>query len=343
MSTVLEKAVEKARDRIVQNGYEGVIGDDYYKGVGVAYDPSWTLEETLKHADLDWRVDTDDIRYGNWKNPKEKVIYRKDTGTKFGLCSPRWTPYQNVDLVYALRTFCETAGIKIERLGHLRGGNLIFASAIVNNSWAVMGSKDVVAARLLLTNSHEWGVGLKAKIIAIRLVCTNGMTKQHCMGTQTIRHNCNFDESMVYEILENSQRNFLQIGEYIDTLTSINVSNSDAKSILVETLGDREDGNLKSFNDQSRLVRHAYYSFANHTSVGADLDVSHGNAWELVNCVTEQINHYCRSKGEKHMNSLWNGNKAVIQNRLLSALEFEQQKRLNKNNAAQIVSVHAFN
>ncbi|MGH8002436.1 MAG: DUF932 domain-containing protein [Brasilonema sp.] len=142
-------------------------------------------------------------------------------------------------------------------------------------------------------------------------------------------------------ILESSKNSFANLGLLIDELAQVEISNQDAKDFLIETLGSKgEQNEIKSFYEQNKLVREAYYAYANHNSVGAHLETSQGNAWELLNCVTEQINHNSRSVGETHVNSLWHGHKAQLQTKVLSAMEHEFLKRQNKQ--AQTVGVRAY-
>ncbi|MBW4597001.1 MAG: DUF932 domain-containing protein [Brasilonema angustatum HA4187-MV1] len=338
-------AASEIKERFKQNGYKGMINDAYYKGVGVAVESEWSLDEKLKHAGLNWETETSLMKYGKnmeFLNTQQQAVYRGDTGLLFGVTNDTWQPYQNREVVNAFDEFCAIAGIEMERLGSLRDGRLVFASAVVNESWAVMGTDDVICGRLILTNSHEYGAGLTAKLSAVRLVCCNGITRKVNVGTRSIGHNQSFSKASVNAILESSKNNFANLGQLIDELAQTPISNREAKDFLIETLGDKEENSdrLKSFYDQSKLVRQAYYNYANHTSIGSHLEASNNNAWELLNCVTEQLNHHSRSTGESHIHSMWHGGKAQVENRVLNALEHNFLKRQNKN--TQAVTVKGF-
>lgn len=342
-----QKAVEEIKGRFRTNGYKGMLGDDYYKGAGVNVDSSWSVDKKLKESGLDWSTDTSILQYGNkmqFTNINQQAVYRSDNGLLFGVTNETWQPYQNKEVISAFDDFCNTAGIELERIGSLREGRIIFASAICNDSWEIMGTDDVIAGRILLMNSHEYGKGLTIKLNAIRLVCSNGVTTKVGIGQKTIGHNQSFRKSLIHEILASTKVSFADLGDRLDKLTKIEISNQDAKDFLVNTLGDNEEGTdrPKSFYEQNRLVRNAYYSFANHTSDGAHFDVSHQNAWELFNCVTQEVNHNMRSSGETHLHSLWNGYKANIQSKVLSSLEYEFNKRNNKVRGHQNVQARAF-
>lgn len=341
----VKKASAEIKGRLRQNGYKGLVDNNYYKGVGAAVESNWSLDHKLQAANLNWSVNTSILRYGDklqFFDTNNQAVYRSDTGTLFSVTSDTWTPFQNVDVVNAFDEFCNSAGIEMERLGHLREGRLVFASAVVNESWAVMDTDDIIAARLLLTNSHEYGKGLTAKLNAIRLVCCNGITRKVSIGQRSISHTNGFSKAAVQAILESSKQNFVDLGLLIDKFAQTQVNNREAREILVETLGERnEQGNLVAYDDQNRLVQSSFTAFANHTSIGAHYETSRGTAWELLNCVTEQINHHSRSAGETHMNSMWNGGKARIESKMVNALALAYVSP-SRNKQAQTVGVSAF-
>jgi hypothetical protein len=159
------------------------------------------------------------------------------------------------------------------------------------------------------------------------------------VGQQTLGHNVAFNKATVAAILQNSRTNFRNLGETLDSLAGVNLSQSEARNLLVETLGDRDENGLVSFVNQNRLVRAAYNQYINNSYIGAS-EVTHGNAWGLLNCVTEELNHHSRSYGEKHINSLWNGGKAQTGSKILTAMEHALLNRGQKNTQSQ--GVRAF-
>jgi phage/plasmid-like protein (TIGR03299 family) len=340
-SEKVKQAASEIKSNLRKDGYKGMIDDGYYKGVGAQVDAKMSFDTRLEKAGLNWSTETSILKYGDkmqYLDVKQQAVYRGDTGELFGVTSDTWQPYQNRDVVGAFDEFCQGADIEMERLGSLKNGRLVFASAIVNESWAVMDTDDVIAARLILTNSHEYGIGMTARLAAVRLVCCNGMTRKVAVGQRSIGHNTAFSKEAINAILHNSKSSFAKLGETIDLLCQVRLNNQEAKNFLVETLGDRnEKGGLESFYEQNKLVRSAYYNYANHCSVGAHLEASQSNAWELLNCVTEEINHNSRSLGEAHINSLWNGGKAQIESKVLSAMEYTFLNRKNKNAQTQMV------
>ena len=330
------------RDALAIGNVEGILSHGYYKGVGVNVDPKWSTEEKLKHAGLDWMTEASSFEYGNNRQftaEKKNIVYRQDTGQIFGLAGEHWKPYQNSEVLRSFEQFCEEANLKIERLGALKGGELIFATAVIPSSWCVLGeSSDAIAARLLLLNSHVCGTGLTAKLNTIRLVCANGMTDKLSISKTVINHVREFSRAKVNEVLHQAQFSFESYGDRCDKLAQIEINNKDAQNFLVETLGKKDQfGNLERFEEQNRLVKHSYYTYINRCGLGGDLGTACGTAWGLLNTVTQQLSHNSRSYGEKHMHSMWDGAKAFQGNKVMSSLEYEF---LNRGKRKSTQTVH---
>jgi phage/plasmid-like protein (TIGR03299 family) len=346
-------AASEIRERIAATGGAKKLlnPERLYKGIGALVSNDMSIDEQLSKAKLDWGVGKSAIRYGEmfeYADTAAQAIYREDNGQLLTTTSgDRWTPFQNEEIVTTFNQFCNDGGIEIERLGSLKGGKLIFASAIANESFDVLNSGDALAARVILTNSHEYGKGLTVKLNAIRLVCCNGLTQTVKVGFQTISHRAAFSEIQVREILEKSKTSFAEFAQTAQDLAQIQISNSEAHDLLITSQALRGDRD-KSLEDQPRIIQKAYSNFVNDTATGGNLESAHGTAWGLVNAVTEHVNHDSNVRGgvETHINSLWYGTKANTQQsfvtHVISSIDFANQRAAQKHLQREAQAVRAF-
>lgn len=292
-----------------------------YKGVGATVETGMSLPEQVKAASLDWRVETSPIRYGADfhlvdSEQYRKAIYREDTGELLDTVGKGWQPFQNEQIVDTFNQFAIANELNIERLGSLDKGRCIFAVANLNEQFALSG-EDIVTGKILITNYHKSGCGLRIDLMATRLVCSNGMTMPVRIGGKVISHVGGYDEVRVREVLNSAKTNFVEYQEQSQLLAQRPVTDAEAMLLLVNSFGDP----LKEIDDQPAMIKTCFSLFKGQGQ-GASLLSSYDTAWGLLNSVTEYINHQSPTRGgaEVHASSLWLGNKAKKQNQFMQQL-----------------------
>ncbi len=135
------------------------LNETIYRGVGSAIDSSMTTAEILNRAGLNWQVskilsyfqDSDgnfvahDKWYGIMRNDTQQIL------SAGNLASEGWKIYQNEQVVNTFREFCDKGKLELERVGSLKGGQIVFATALVNDEFELPGN-DRISGKLILTN-----------------------------------------------------------------------------------------------------------------------------------------------------------------------------------------------
>lgn len=290
----------------------------WHRGIGASITPDMSIDDQLIAARLDWEVETSAIRYADrYESEYKKAVYRTDTGELLDCCGKNWKPYQNKDLVETFHRFCEGTNLKIDHMGALEGGRVIFAGADLKTDFDVRNVGDVVSGRLLLFNFHKVGYGLQVKLQAERLICTNGMTLPVTTGSRIINHVKAFDSSKVEKILEAALKNVNEFESTATKLASTSMSVDQATLLLIN-----EFGNPKLPIDQQPAVVETCLRLFSGGGMGSDLLSAYDTAWGLLNSVTEFFNHrsQVRNGTATHLSSLLLGSKARQQNQFYDRL-----------------------
>lgn len=293
----------------------------WHRGIGSEIFSNSSIDQQLQDSGLNWEVDTSDICYGHWgheyQSDFKKAVYRTDNGKLLDTCGKNWKPYQNKEIVETFHEFCRDASLKINHLGSLEEGRVIFAAAKLPIEIDVRKVGDVVSGRILLFNFHKVGYGLNIRVQFERLVCSNGMTLPVRVGQRVINHVSSFDSSKVQRILEgafDSAKNFEKNAELLATKS---ISYEEAMLLLIN-----EFGNPKLPIDQQPATVDTCLKLFSGGAIGSEMVTAYNTAWGLLNSVTEFFNHRSQIRGgtSTHLNSLLIGSKANKQNNFYQQL-----------------------
>lgn len=363
----IKEAVKEVRDRQTSPEFRQKM----YKGIGAPVDSSMSIDEQVKAAGLDWEVKKSYVRYGEFFEEVDEAtcaVYRPadpDRGMpkakRFCYASPEWTPFQNTEIVETFNKFCNDAGIEIEHLGALQDGGCIFATARMNETFSVMNSDDIVAGRILLTNYHTYGKGLRVDMMTVRLICTNGLTTSVRNKSKVITHLGAYNPDKVMDTLIAAQTNFNAMHEDMEHLADKEVT--DRNEVLLHLCSalmtpsqinalKAQHGDNLTLEHLPQMVQNAYQMYFNGTSTGAQLQSKVHSAYNLLQCVTQIVNHesVVRNGVETHMNSLWLGDKQGTKRKMQEslynslALAYVPRHQLEKERAgqSQYASIRAF-
>ena len=290
-----------------------------YRGVGAALDPRLDIDEQLTAAGLNWQVAISELRYGAsfaHQSDYRKAIYRSDNGLLLDTAGGRWQPFQNHQILETFQQFCRDAGIELEHLGALRQGRTIFATAKLNEQFDLT-REDVTDGRILLTNYHEFGAGLRVDLMTNARICTNGMTLPVRVGSRTINHVGAYNRDRLLEVLEAAKTNFREFKQQTEQLANTVMTPEELTLLLMQEFGDP----TKPMADQPRLIHFCLRLF-NGQGRGANELSRYQTAYGALSAVTEYYNHHSPQRGgiSGHLNSLWLGNKAKRQQQFMQQL-----------------------
>ncbi|OLP19834.1 hypothetical protein BST81_03410 [Leptolyngbya sp. 'hensonii'] len=290
-----------------------------YRGVGAPIDSKLSLQEQLRQAGLDWSVELSDLRYGltySHESNYRQAIYRSDSGLLLDTVGGRWQPFQNSQILETFRQFCDDTGLELEHLGELRGGRTIFATAKLNEQFSLTRD-DVTDGRILLTNYHECGAGLRVDLMTNARICTNGMTLPVRVGSRNINHVGSYDRQRILDVLEAAKNNFHTFQQQTERLANTPVSEAEFTLLLIQEFGDPN----KPIAEQPRPVQLCLKLFRGQGQ-GANELSRYQTAYGALSAVTEYYNHHSPQRGgvSGHLNSLWLGSKAKRQQQFMRQL-----------------------
>ncbi len=306
---------------------EGIAASPY-RGLGVSYEGE-TAKELTQKAGLDWTVGITNHTYSH--GGKEylsdyQTVYREDNPEiEFGPVGPKWKPVQNEDMISTFLDFCKESKSKLLRVGSLKKGSIIWAIADTNQKFDVGG--DEIDGLLLLHNAHIWGKGFKTDLLTWRQVCSNGMTVQLRVGNQVVQHTKSLTPTKIMSLLNSAHEGFQKYQEQSKLLAKTTLTLDEVYMFVIQQFGDVTLMNFQK-PSQSDLTQQpsAVFKILNlyqGDAQGADLrSVRNGNAFTLLQAVTEYFNHHVRQRGgvETHVHSLWMESKATQQRKTMNGL-----------------------
>ena len=196
----------------------------------------------------------------------------------------------------------------------MRGGEYVWALARINEAQIEIDG-DTLKNYLLIANSHCPGHSLVIKTTMIRVVCNNtltfaldekAMTFGRFVHDRSIHERITYAQEYVQAALE-SQRNFKS---KMALLIQQPMRETVAKEFLAKTLDIQPTGKkmgqiLQLFHGEQR---------------GADLGTVNGNAWALLNAVTEHLDHQASRDIDTRIHSAWFGRGEKLKQRVLKGL-----------------------
>lgn len=166
----------------VKNGKASMFysGEVPWHGLGTKLEHPATSSEAITAAGLDYVVATKSLKavlrtkqYVDVENHFATI--RIDTGAVLGIVGSRYNPIQNHEAFAFFDSLVGSDEAMYHSAGSLGRGERIWLLAKLPGCIKVHG-EDIVEKYLLLTNSHDGSMLVRAKLTPIRVVCQNTLT-----------------------------------------------------------------------------------------------------------------------------------------------------------------------
>lgn len=296
-----------------------------WHGLGAEIQEGISADDMLVAAGLDWEVATAKARWDyqdaegrkrQRTSDKVHILYRTDTGADLSMVGPRYTPFQNAEILNFFAEYVDAGDAHIVTAGSLNDGQFIWALADLGVGYDVGTSKkpDAVNGYVLLMNPHQYGKAAIAKLTEIRVVCWNTLTAALKGNGDSVRlwHNAEFNVDRQQEAKRRLgiAREQLEAAEKeAKLLRRIELDEPTAIRIAAEVMGG--DTDTLEYEVQNRRTRRVLDLF-NGEGLGAELPSARNTAWGLLNAVTQYQDHeYGRSANNRVANSWLGGGEAV--------------------------------
>ena len=300
-----------------ENGFAEMayVGQRPWHGLGQELVEGAPIDEWRVSAGMDWRIQRGIVRYNTSRDKMEllddeshHVLFRSDTKAPLGLVSNRYKVVQPGDVLEFFRDLTDASDYTLNTAGTLFDGRRFWALASIGEEAVVMGD-DKIGGYLLLSSSCDGSLATTARFTAIRVVCNNTLSMALSSETRkeiVVRHSTTFDARQAKEDLGIAHGQFGEFMKATRRLAKTPVTMPEARKFVGELLTEtktvtREDvENAKSYGNIIQLF--------NRDAIGTEQFDQAGSAWNLVNAVTEYVDHHARATSDSHrMSSAWFG------------------------------------
>lgn len=306
------------------------VGEAPWHGLGQKLTAGLSIDDWRREAGLDFQVERSIVEYKNSQGAPHNfadrhVLYRSDTGAPLSVVSDRYKIVQPAEVMEFFRDLTKAGGFELETAGSLAGGRRIWALARVSDGANVIG-QDRVLPYILLATSFDASLSTVAKFTGVRVVCQNTLSMAAPLGERnaegpvvssvSVAHNDVFKPSEVRSKLGLALTAFDAFLIRSRLLAEKELKPDQVEDILyslieptISTPKDKPAPDVR----QSRSYRRLMDLFSGQ-AIGSDLTAG-PTAWQLVNSVTQWVDHERGRSRDTGLDSAWFGQGNALKNR----------------------------
>lgn len=294
-------------------------GDVPWHGLGKSVPADLTPVQMLDAAGLNWDV---------YKTPAFAIINDETVGTGMAalvrnsdskildMVSDDWNPVQNLEAFEFFNDFIAAGDMQMHTAGSLKGGQIVWALAKVNESFELFKG-DQIDSYLLFSNFHKYGFSTDVRFTPIRVVCNNTLTLSLNSAVERmvkINHRTQFKADNVKMMLGITSEKLAKYKEMAAYLGS--------KMYKNESLVEYFTRIFPSTNTEKELSRNASRALSLvETQPGAEF--AEGSWWSAFNTVTYMTDHIVGRSGDSRLSSAWYGQNRNLKTKALEmAVEY---------------------
>jgi phage/plasmid-like protein (TIGR03299 family) len=301
-------------------------GETPWHGLGTALPEAPTVEEAIKLAGLDWEVQLHPL-YMKMEGdlirvPDAYSTVRDIDRSVLGVVGPTYKPLQNRDAFKFFQPFLDSGAAKLETAGSLRGGKRVWILAGTNVETLEVVPGDAVTCKVLLSNSHDGTMAIRAGFTPQRVVCANTLAAAHDSEASKllrIRHTASALSALelVQKVMDISNREFVASVEQYRALATRGVTVESLKEyvrkVFEPKLTVKDEDEQK--DERERLMGKIIPLF--ESGRGNDLPGVKGTFWGAYNAVTEFLTWERGRSADIRLDNLWHGDGARVNQKAL--------------------------
>ena len=267
-----------------------------------------TAREAIEMAGLDYTVVKKPMK--EFVNPNHAddvsdrwVTVRTDTGEILGIVGDSYEPIQNIDAFAFFDNLVGSDEAIFETAGTIGRGERIWILAKLPG-YIIVHGKDIVGKYILLSNSHNGGSPVRAKLMPIRAVCNNTLTAAlQGAGEVLISHtsHASEDAKLALSLLELAKSMYKQLNTVFNRMALTKITEAQLLDYVTAIVPDEEEG------DDFKKNREIRDTFLKLHESGQGADLSRGTLWGAFNCVTEYTDHQMEGNSTARLESIWFG------------------------------------
>lgn len=276
------------------------------------------VDRCIVKSGLNWNVGLEQLYTQDGRACPAFATVRDFDRSILGVVGPRYQVLQNIDAFRWFQPFLDSGAATLHTAGCLDSGRRIWVLAHVTDSKQDVVQGDRVDSFILLSNSHDSTMCVRAGFTPIRVVCANTLAAAHgSAGSKLlrVRHTESLQDTLskIRDVMDLARREFAASIEQYRALASRHINAADLRKYVKQVFNAPEDEKSisgKMQNILSDAIRRA------EIGLGNDTPLIRGTLWAAYNGVTESLGWKGRS-ADKRMNSLWFGSAADTNRRAL--------------------------
>ena len=292
-------------------------GEVPWHGMGVKVPADLSPDQMLEKAGLDWSVRKvpafADVG-GKMVSVGHSALVRDSDDKILDVVSNDWNILQNAEAFEFFHDFVVAGDMEMHTAGSLRGGQIVWALAKVNDSFELFKG-DKVDSYLLFTNPHRYGWSIDVRFTPIRVVCNNTLTLSLNTASKAmvkISHRRQFDADTVKETLGIAKEKLTKYKEMAKFLGSKKYTGATVTEYFKNVfpiLGKSEQKRKEISKGAATALK------VLDTQPGANF--AEGSWWQPFNAVTYMMDHLQGRSTDTRLTSAWFGQGKITKTKAL--------------------------
>lgn len=289
--------------------------------LGTVLENAPTSADAIKLAGLDWEVALENMVTTSGVNvPNSLAVVRSDGKGVVGVVGERYKPLQNIEAFNFFDAFVQAGEASYETAGSLNGGSRIWILAKLGLEPSRIVGDDLVSKFVLLSNSHDGTMAVRAGLTNVRCVCANTLAQAHASKESKLirlRHSANVAQNLIdiRETLNLANASFEATADQYRALAKKAINQRDLRKYIIDVLDIPTDPDGKLSTRGKNIVDKVVH--LSEEGVGNDVEGVRGTLWGAYNGVTEFLSYEKGSNEERRLDSLWFGASAATNEKAL--------------------------
>jgi hypothetical protein len=229
---------------------------------------------------LNWEVEQQELRIGDSKNKSKIAMLRSDTGEILNVCSDRYRPFYNRDLIQLVDKIEMNSSFKLEGFEEFGRGKRLLA--FLKNSCPGTLGREEVADYLIIGNSHNSSSSVFAGMSNNMFRCENQFTSD--LYSLRVKHLSNLNAAAIDPqiILNTYRENRERLDQQVQEMMLARLDMDDMMRIVDRLVDEVEAREMNvDFNSKSSNRRHEIKD-----CVRRELAYFGQNVWGFYNGIT---------------------------------------------------------
>lgn len=281
-----------------------------------------TSAEMIEKAGLGWKVKQSPITFqsnGLKVYPERLVNYRDDSGEPLGIVGENYKVVQNSTAFAFLDSLIGDSVESFIEAGSYKGGAVVYIRVKISGSLIFAGNENDVGEKFIdFKTSHDGSICLSAHLVALRLICKNGLMGFKKLAGAARRHTPNLNLESIRESIGLMNSQFSLMEDLSRKMASEHFDPSYFPKVL------QEIGVIPNSANKSKATTRALNIIDEVTSrfyngEGSSLVGSKGTRWGAYNAITEYVDHF-RGSDSRRKESAFIGSGSTIKQNALEVL-----------------------